>query len=186
MGGSGSGRWNCHRKAMTVEACRVIDMAELARMGAFVPNYSGSLRWFRGEEDVASVGYTVRPGATEGLILFVSYRITSTGEDVKLPIRLETTPLHLGGCRWWGICPLVLDDMECGRRVCKFYLPPGGRYFGCRHCYRLTYESVQKHDKRVDWLRKHPDALNAIINSPNPHRCSQLGLALRALMPRRY
>ncbi len=36
----------------------------------------------------------------------------------------------------------------------KLYLPPGGRYFGCRRCYDLTYESAQQHDKRVDRLAR--------------------------------
>jgi hypothetical protein len=31
--------------------------------------------------------------------------------------------------------------------VGKLYLPPGGRYFGCRHCYNLTYTSCQESRK---------------------------------------
>ena len=37
-------------------------------------------------------------------------------------------------------------------RVAKLYLPPGGLYFGCRQCYRLTYRSAQEHDPRVSAL----------------------------------
>jgi len=29
----------------------------------------------------------------------------------------------------------------CGRRVGTLYLASGGNYFGCRHCYDLSYES---------------------------------------------
>ena len=29
----------------------------------------------------------------------------------------------------------------CGRRVGTLYLPPGSKYFGCRHCYNLSYDS---------------------------------------------
>ena len=29
----------------------------------------------------------------------------------------------------------------CGQRVAKLYKAPGANYFGCRHCYDLTYES---------------------------------------------
>jgi hypothetical protein len=37
--------------------------------------------------------------------------------------------------------------------VSKLYMPPGERYFLCRHCYGLAYSSSQEHDKRRDWLR---------------------------------
>ena len=103
----------------------------------------------RGAEVVASIGYTVRPGG-DRLILQLSYRWTRAGEDgedVELLIRLETTPLHFGGRRWWGICPLVVNGQACNRRVGKLYLPPGGRYFGCRQCYRLSYTSCQESHK---------------------------------------
>jgi hypothetical protein len=37
--------------------------------------------------------------------------------------------------------------MTCGRRVGKLYLPPAGRYFGCRVCHGLTYQSCQESGK---------------------------------------
>ena len=49
----------------------------------------------------------------------------------------------MGGVRWWFLCTLTCDGRYCGRRVGKLYLPPGGRYYGCRHCYDLTYKSCQ-------------------------------------------
>ena len=186
MGSWGSGRWGYHRKATTVEDCRVLDLGEFARKGALVPWYAGSVSWSRGEEVVASIGYTVRP-AGDGLILQLSYRWTragEAGEDVELPIRLETTPLYFGGCRWWGICPLVGNGQACNRRVGKLYLPPGGRYFGCRICYRLTYRSTQEHDKRVDALRRNLAAVNAILADPVAHlRSGRALLAIKALGP---
>ena len=187
MGSSGSGRWGYHRKATIVEVCRVLDLGKIARKGEFVPWYTGSVSWSRGEEVVASIGYTVRP-AGEGLILQLSYRWTHAGEaeeDVELPIRLETTPLHFGGRRWWGNCPLVVNGQACNRRVGKLYLPPADRYFGCRHCHQLTYRSVQEHDKRVDFLRRHRGAIEALLDTPGGPNVTQLGLALRALRPAR-
>jgi hypothetical protein len=41
----------------------------------------------------------------------------------------------------------VASDRPCGRRVGKLYLPPGASYFGCRHCYELTYKSCQESHK---------------------------------------
>ena len=47
------------------------------------------------------------------------------------------------------------------RRCGKLYLPPGGRHYGCRVCYELTYESAQEHDPRVSRLANDPMALYA-------------------------
>ena len=61
------------------------------------------------------------------------------------------------------------------------YLPPGARYFGCRHCYNLTYRSAQEHDKRVDFLRKHPWRLMALIGDRDSLNVQDLILGLKAL-----
>jgi len=65
-------------------------------------------------------------------------------EDIDYITRLTTTELPWGGIRYWFVCPLSSGSVPCGRRVGCFYLPPGGLYFGCRHCYDLTYESSQE------------------------------------------
>jgi hypothetical protein len=44
------------------------------------------------------------------------------------------------GERPWFICP----DVRCGRRVAVLYGP--GRYFLCRHCYDLVYESQRENE----------------------------------------
>ncbi len=63
---------------------------------------------------------------------------------VEEAVHLQTTQPNFGGVRWWFSCPRTVDGEECHRRVGKLYLPPGGRYFACRHCLDLTYESCQK------------------------------------------
>ena len=52
-------------------------------------------------------------------------------------VRLVSTRPNYGGRRWWFLCPLVR------RRVAKLYLPPGGRLFGSREAYGLTYAFCQ-------------------------------------------
>jgi hypothetical protein len=180
MGGCGSGRWQLHTKATTVENCRELDLGRLARDGAFVPWHTGSLRWLRGEVETGSISYTVRPLEAD-LMLVLSYTFTATGQAVEEPVILENTPTRFGGVRWWGRCPLVVEGRPCRRRIRKLYLPPGGRYFGCRSCYRLTYKSAQEHDKRVDFFRRHPEALAAIVNNPAGALDSRLILALKAM-----
>jgi len=69
----------------------------------------------------------------------------------------------------------MINSRVCRRRVAKLYLPPGGKCFGCRHCYNRTYESCKEHDKRVDVLAKlSSHALLKLI------RCGSNGQALLA------
>jgi hypothetical protein len=163
MGGFGSGRWQAHAKADTVEDCQVLDVTRLAREKLFSPLRQGTLRWTSQATGkvVSSVGFATRT-PREGRMFFVlQYRITRTGEAVDLPIELQTTRPHLGGVRWWFTCPLAAGR-PCDRRVGKLYLPPGGKYFGCRRCHNLTYRSAQEHDKRLDALLRNPQELGAL------------------------
>ena len=50
--------------------------------------------------------------------------------------------------------PLTVNGRDCNRRVAKLYLPPSCRYYGCRHCYDLTYKSSQESDKRMSALSR--------------------------------
>lgn len=59
-------------------------------------------------------------------------------------IAFTSTQLYWGAKRWWFVCPLSRNGVRCNQRVGKLYLPPGGKYFGCRHCYDLTYTSCQE------------------------------------------
>ncbi len=71
----------------------------------------------------------------------------STGEkkdfDYKVPI--VETPCHLGGNRYWFKCSLYKSGQYCGRRVGVLY--KDGDWFGCRHCYDLTYSSRKVNKK---------------------------------------
>lgn len=98
-------------------------------------------------------------------------------ERLDYPVKLVATPCRYGGKRWWFICPLSKDDIACRRRTLKLYL--GGKYFGCRHCYELTYQSSQKHDARVDRLSQDPALLRHWLKSKD---WSQRTLALKAAL----
>jgi hypothetical protein len=50
-------------------------------------------------------------------------------------VSLDWTACNFGGERPWFVCPSV----GCSRRVAVLYGP--GRYFLCRHCYELAYQS---------------------------------------------
>ena len=110
------------------------------------------------------------------------YTWDKQAQSLNYHVRLVATRPNFGGLRWWFVCPLVVNGRACGRRVRKLYLAPGCSYFGCRHCLYLTYTSAQKHDKRVDFLRRHPEMLAALLRGGvRKAGIAQLGLALRAM-----
>ena len=69
-------------------------------------------------------------------------------------VRLVITKPNYGGQRWWFICPLVRRGGGPPRRVAKLYLPSGGKYFGSREGYGLTYTSCQESGKSRGLFRR--------------------------------
>ncbi len=118
-------------------------------------------------KQTASIGYEVNTtGSPPWVRLY--YTVTPwAGDpvDYDYKIALVSTMPNYGGLRWWFVCPLDRAGGSCNRRVGKLYMPPGGRYYGCRHCYRLTYESAQEHDPRVSRLVNDPIALYAAMRA---------------------
>jgi hypothetical protein len=147
---------------------------------------TGSWCWYRDaslKEQTAAISFVVNTLDQTGPWLRLSDTLTARQEQLDYRVGLTTTRPRFGGLRWWFVCPLVVNGRSCGRRVGKLYLPPRGRYFGCRHCYDLTYTSCQEHDKRVDWLRKNPETLRRLAEHPEGASLTQLGLVLKALKP---
>ncbi len=179
MGGTFSGYKGAKKRV--VESCNSIDTADLNRLRLFVPgtNRSGSLEWRReGErEPSSSVGYAITVGGTDGT-LRLQYQFGHPAERLDYTVRLVTTGCHLGGARWWFVCPLAKDGAPCGRRVRKLYR--SGRYFGCRRCHNLTYRSTQESDSRVYAALRTGLDLDA-IHTPGRMSVSQLGFALKVL-----
>ena len=144
MGGYGSGR---PRQKTPVEECRVISANLLAR-DKFLRDRrytGGTMTWTRTAtgEKVSSIGFKVNTLDRADAWIRLYYTLTRSGEDLDYRVGLTTTPLPRGGVRWWFVCPLTANGRACRRRCGKLYLPPGGRYFGCRLCYNLTYQSAQ-------------------------------------------
>jgi hypothetical protein len=92
----------------------------------------------------STVGYEVNTLDPADPWIRLHYSRTWGEAEADFRVRLTTTPLPWGGVRWWFICPLTVNGRSCWRRCGKLYLPPGGRYFGCRLCYDLTYKSAQE------------------------------------------
>jgi hypothetical protein len=164
MGGSGSGNhyhWWRHGKKTVVEDCRSLDANRWMREGILRAgvHLSGTWAWFRDAqrtEKTSSIDYEVNT-LEDPPWLRLDYTFTQSQQHVDYRVDLGATLPRFGGLRWWFYCPLVVNGRPCGRRVGKLYLPPGRRYFGCRHCHRLTYTSCQeshKYDGIVQFLAR--------------------------------
>jgi len=173
MGGHGSTRWRDHTPKTRVDDCRVLDMRDFTKAHAFQGRHALGTAEFPlgwGEEYPFRVHFAVEPWKDGGHVLILKYFVLWEGswEGAVVPVVVQITHPYFGGVRWWFTCPCTVNCRVCGRRVRKLYLPPGARYFGCRHCHDLTYRSVQEHDKRMGYLMKHPSIMLDRIKDGSP------------------
>jgi hypothetical protein len=138
VGGIGSGNWYRLDKKTTTGECHSVDVRYLHRNGLLKPGGRFTLRWSRADRETGSIGGVVEgTEMPERVILSYRHRRAMGGEweDVREPVPLSWTACNFGGERPWFICP----GAGCGRRLAVLYGPR--RYFLCRHCYDLVYES---------------------------------------------
>ena len=135
-----SNRW-------TVEDCKTITTMFLNEHNYFdsiVRN--GGMNWNRNGEETGSIGFVISMEECDEYIRF-KYTHTDRNTDEKIELdykaRLTWTSCYFGGRRWWFVCPLVIDGRACNRRVGSLHLA-SSKYFGCRHCFNLTYRSSQE------------------------------------------
>jgi hypothetical protein len=136
MGGFGSGRATGTSRTKA-ESCRSLDVNRLHRDGCLRPGWTGTRQWIRDGKRVACIGLRAEDGSLQ-----LNYRARISGDDwrdVAETIRIVRVPCRYDGTRPYFMCPGLVNGRECGRRVAKLYGP--GRYFLCRHCYRLGYAS---------------------------------------------
>jgi hypothetical protein len=159
MGGVGSGNWYRFDKKTTTGECHSVDVRYLHREGLLIPGHSFSLRWSRAGRQTGSIGGEVSDGR---VTFFYRHRrgLGSEWEDVRESVPLTCTACNFGGKRPWFICP----GADCGRRVAILYGP--GRYFLCRHCYDLTYQS-QRDNNMYRALHRAQDIRRRLGGSAN-------------------
>jgi len=138
MGGFGSGRPSGSGRDK-VEYSRSIDVNRLHKAGCLTPGWTRGWQWTQDGEKVASINLRAEPDR-----LHLSYRVRIAGgewESIEEPVRIVRAPCPFDGARPYFICPGVVNGITCGRRVAKLHGP--GRYFLCRHCYRLAPSTVR-------------------------------------------
>lgn len=135
MGGLGSGTFPRLAARQITGELLSLDIRGLNRKGLLAPQISGASKWFNGTKEVGSIGFKVQGsgGRTTGVRL--EYR--HYGETFAYTVLVTWTPCHFGGHRPWWICP----GRGCGRRVANLYYE---RFFLCRHCHDLAYESTRE------------------------------------------
>jgi hypothetical protein len=97
------------------------------------------MQWTSSEGSTTSVLVTAGRDVVQ-----LDYRVRALGQDwqpVSQQIPIRWAPCRFGGERPWFLCAASANGVYCGRRVTKLY--SGGRFFACRHCYRLGY-AVQR------------------------------------------
>jgi hypothetical protein len=154
MGGSGSGRWYRYNKKTTVEESLELPLTPLRKglnmvAAGQAAAWSGGLQWSLRGRVTSTISYRIERlgGAPVVRLLYTTKRLGADPIKSDYRVRVVWTRPHYGGRRWWWICPLLLGGRPCARRVGKLYSPPSSAYFGCRHCYDLTYTSCQESHK---------------------------------------
>lgn len=159
MGGIGSGAYERERAKTAVGECYVIQVDEIARDRDLHRGRVAECLWLDQFGRVLfRVQFSVGWGELPGPRVRLSYQPQWCGHgdsvEITMQIRLLRTIPNYGGSRWWFACPLVFDGVACQRRASRLYLPPGCRWFGCRHCYELIYRSEPDPFERAERMLK--------------------------------
>ena len=101
------------------------------------------MRWSRAGRETGSIGGVVSgDGRPEQITILFRHRsgLGDEWENVQESVSLDWTVCNFGGERPWFVCP----GAGCGCRVAILY--GQGKYFLCRHCYDLVYESQRENE----------------------------------------
>src|SRR5262245_10348273 len=101
--------------ATTTADFRSVDIAWLQRHDARRIGAAGRIRWTRNGEETGSICYVVEPTGVR--LNYTTRNRWKCGppEDISELIPVATTNMHLGGVRYWFLCP------DCRRRCRILY-----------------------------------------------------------------
>lgn len=129
-------------KKVEADCLKKIQIWWLKKQGYLNGWASGSIKWTQGFSDTEfSVEIEVSTNSNEPYLQIhcTKTELDGTKQKDTYRILLTTTPCYFGGERYWFTCPWYTSGKYCGRRVGVLYF--GGKYFACRHCCNLTYNS---------------------------------------------
>ncbi len=134
-------------KKAVVEDCLVLDINLMLRQNLIQTQYAWkSILRMAGGSEFAIKRVPVCVNYPHGY-LKLNYSVNT--EPVEFIVPIDLTYTSTGKRIWRFQCPIQKDcSYPYLRKVQKLYLPPGGKYFGCRHCYDLSYESRQNWNRR--------------------------------------
>lgn len=130
-------------KKEEADSLKQVSVSFLRKHGYFNEGWhSGTITWSRYGKETGNISIQSSISEDEQYVKFIYTQTNNnTGEkndfDYKIP--LIATPCYFGGKRYWFLCPWYTNGKYCGRRVGVLYL--SDKYFACRHCYDLTYNS---------------------------------------------
>jgi hypothetical protein len=133
-------RWPFDRRE-TCESCKSVDVRRWHRDGRLRAGQQFSWAWTCDGRPSGTI--RVR---TELDAVILTYRASNLlfreARSIEQRISISWTNCHFGGRRPWFVCSVRTNGRYCGRRVALLYLD--GKFFACRSCYRLVYESQQE------------------------------------------
>lgn len=138
MGGWGSGRSERYDRKYTVNESLVLDLKYILSRGGWSQRIDW-ISWSCGKQDAGSIKYKI--GMTSNNPTLTLEFTHKTEEKVIQQITITSDPQPYGGRRYWMRCPFCIR--KCNKLVC----PPGAKYFGCRKCYDLSYNSCNESHK---------------------------------------
>lgn len=164
MGGLGSGGWNASGAATTTDHRR-IDVGKMQHAGALEPGAAHIWSWARNGETTARISSI---GREDGLALAYNWRLAGEEDWTSITqlINVAYTACRFGGSRPYFVCP------RCSSR--RLHLYGAGKYFYCRDCAQLTYQS-RRERVRDRMLRRAQDLRERLgasltLRSPLPPR----------------
>ncbi len=138
--------------ARLADESKSLNIFWLKKAGYLSGSSIGTITWKLGHQEIVSCVIAIHvfpPDRFIRLTFKVEQPSSKKDQTTDYKIKITTTPCYFGGVRYWFVCPLIHDGIACNRRVAILYLPSGASYFGCRHCYNLTYKTQQRHGCRL-------------------------------------
>ena len=177
----------------TVEHCLVLSIYELKRRG-FLDQLRGTQAEFEWKNYFEVTKGRAKLFVTEDLTqVHLSHEFSELGskrtvESDGYSVSLASLDCRYGGNRFYFICPLWKHGVYCGRKVAKLYCPPGAKFFGCRYCHDLSYDSRQMYQGGIQWaITKHLELSDSQMHESSElssRRINRIGRQLRSLKSR--